>query len=200
MNLGLLSFDIRDEMSVLDRPSRTQDEWIALRCQAGDNTGFEDLVALMERPLLYYATKLTGNEQTAHEVLQDVWVRVFRGIRGLKNPAALRPWLYRITHGLTVDRIRQHVSRERAEEAHVNELQEAGDISFTRDDVAAIHEALNDLEPKHREVLVLYFLEDFSLAEIAAVVGRSEGTVKSRIYYAKRRMKEILAGGGYGTK
>jgi RNA polymerase sigma-70 factor (ECF subfamily) len=187
-------------MSVPDRPSRTQDEWIALRCQAGDNTGFEDLVALMERPLLYYATKLTGNAQTAHDVLQDVWVKVFSGIRGLKNPASLRPWLYRISHGLAVDHIRQHVSRERAEEAHVDGLQEAGDISFTKDDAAAIHEALNDLEPKHREVLVLYFLEDFSLAEIAAVVGCSEGTVKSRIHYAKRRVKEILAGGGYGTK
>jgi RNA polymerase sigma-70 factor, ECF subfamily len=196
----VLSFDIRDEMSVPERPSRTQDEWIALRCQDGDDTGFEDLVALMQRPLLYYATKLTGNEQTACDVLQDVWVKVFRGIRGLKNPASLRPWLYRITHGLVVDRIRQHVSRERAEEARVDGFQEGGDISFARDDASAIHEALNDLQPKHREVLILYFLEDFSLAEIAAVVGRSEGTVKSRIHYAKQRMKEILSGGGYGTK
>ncbi len=187
-------------MSAPDRPNRTQDEWIALRCQVGDNTGFEDLVTLMERPLLYYAAKLTGNAQTAHDVLQDVWVKVFSGIRGLKNPASLRPWLYRITHGLAVDRIRQHVSWGRAEEAHVDGFQEARDISFTRDDTAAIHEALNELEPKHREVLVLYFLEDFSLVEIAAVVGCSEGTVKSRIHYAKRRMKEILAGGGYGTK
>jgi RNA polymerase sigma-70 factor (ECF subfamily) len=136
----------------------------------------------------------------ALDVLQDVWVKVFRGIRGLKDPVALRPWLYRITHGLAVDRIRQHVSRERAEEAHVAGLQEAADVSFTGDDASAIHHALNDLEPKHREVLVLYFLEDFSLAEIAAVVGCSEGTVKSRIHYAKRTMKEILAGGGYGRK
>jgi len=82
----------------------------------------------------------------------------------------------------------------------VDGLHEAGDVSFTRDDAAAIHEALSDLEPKQREVLVLYFLEDFSLAEIAAVVGCAEGTVKSRIHYAKRRMKEILAGGGYGAK
>ena len=82
----------------------------------------------------------------------------------------------------------------------MDRLQEAGDISFTRDDAAAIHEALNDVEPRHREVLVLYFLEAFSLSEIAAVVGCSEGTVKSRIYYAKRRMKEILGGGGYGNK
>jgi len=48
--------------------------------------------------------------------------------------------------------------------------------------------------------LALYFLEDFSLAEVAAIVGCSQGTVKSRIHYAKRTLKEILAGGGYGTK
>jgi RNA polymerase sigma-70 factor (ECF subfamily) len=187
-------------MNGLDRPSRMQDEWIALRCQAGDKTGFEDLVAIMERPLLYYATKLTGNAETGLDVLQDVWVKVFREIRVLKNPASLRPWLYRVTHGLAVDRIRQHVSREKAEEAHVEGFREAADVSFTGDDAAAIHEALNYLEPKHREVLVLYFLEDLSLTEVAAVVGCSEGTVKSRMHYAKKTMKEILAGGGYGKK
>ena len=177
-----------------------QDEWIALRCRAGDKTGFEDLVAIMERPLLYYATKLTGNVETALDVLQDVWVKVFRGIGALKNPASLRPWLYRVAHGIAVDRIRQHVSREKAEEACVAGFHEAADVSFTTDDAATIHEALNYLEPKHREVLVLYFLEDLSLAEIAAVVGCSEGTVKSRLYYAKKTMKEILSGGGYGKE
>jgi len=153
----------------------------------------------MERPLLYYATKLTGNGETALDVLQDVWIKTFRGIRRLKDPGALRPWLYRITHGIAVDRIRKHISRERAEEAHAEEFQESADLTFAEDDAAAIHEALSELAPKHREVLVLYFLEDFSLAEIAAVVGCSEGTVKSRLHYAKRAMKEILLGGGYGT-
>ncbi|HET9280763.1 MAG TPA: RNA polymerase sigma factor [Candidatus Angelobacter sp.] len=185
-------------MNALDRRGRTQDEWIALRCQAGEQNAFEDLVALMERPLLYYATKLTGNAETALDVLQDVWMKVFRGIGRLKSPGSLRPWLYRITHGMAVDRIRQHISREKAEEAHVAGFHEA-DLSFTEDDAAAIHDALNELGPKHREVLVLYFLEDFSLAEIAMVVGCSEGTVKSRIHYAKRAMKELLSGGGYGT-
>lgn len=186
-------------MTAPDRPSRTQDEWIALRCQTGEQAAFEDLVALMERPLLYYATKLTGNAETALDVLQDVWMVVFRRIQGLKEPGSLRPWLYRITHGLAVDHIRQHISRERSEEVHVAGIPESADLSFTEDDAAAIHEGLNDLGPKHREVLVLYFLEDFSLAEVALVVGCSEGTVKSRIHYAKRAMKEILVGGGYGT-
>ncbi len=186
-------------MNALGRTNRTQDEWIALRCQAGEQDAFEDLVALMERPLLYYATRLTGNAETALDVLQHVWMKVFRAIGRLKDPGSLRPWLYRITHGMAVDRIRQDMSRERAEEASLAEFQESADPSFTEDDAAALHESLNEIGLKHREVLVLYFLEDFSLTEIAMVVGCSEGTVKSRIHYAKRAMKEILLGGSYGT-
>jgi RNA polymerase sigma-70 factor (ECF subfamily) len=186
-------------MNTLDRSSRTHDEWIVLRCQAGEPNAFADLVAMMERPLLYYATKLTGNAEVALDVLQEVWMKAFRGIRKLKDPGALRPWLYRITHGMAVDRIRKHISRERAEEAHAAGFQESADLTFAEDDAAAIHEALNELAPKHREVLVLYFLEDFSLAEIATVAGCSEGTVKSRLHYAKKAMKEILIGGGYGA-
>lgn len=185
-------------MQAADNARRTQDQWVALRCQAGEAAAFEDLVALMERPLLYYATKLTGNPETAVDVLQDVWIKVFRGIRNLRDTGSLRPWLYRITHGTAVSRIRQHAARERAEEAHAGWSDKAGDVSFAREDVAAIHDALNELGPKHREVLVLYFLEDFSLAEIAKVVGCSEGTVKSRLFYAKREMKERLTGGRYG--
>lgn len=170
-----------------------------LRCQAGETSAFEDLVRLMERPLLYYATKLTGNAEMAHDVLQEVWMKVFREIRRLENPGSLRPWLYRIAHGISVDRIRQNISRERTEETHVAGFSESEDVSFRKDDADAVHEALNKLGAKHREVLVLYFLEEFSLAETAMVVGCSEGTVKSRLHYAKRAMKQILSGGGYGT-
>jgi len=184
----------------MDRASRTKDEWIGLRCQSGEPEGFEDLIALMERPLLYYAAKLTGNVEAALDVLQEVWIRVFRGIGRLKDPGSLRPWLYRITHGIAVDRLRRDNSRERAEEVHIVVSQELAEPSFAEEDSAALHQGLNELGLKHREVLVLHFLEDFSLAEIAGIVGCSEGTVKSRIHYAKIALKEILLRGGYGTQ
>jgi len=184
----------------MDSTGRTQDEWIALRCQSGEPSGFEDLVATMERPLLYYASQLTGDVDVGLDILQEVWIRVFRDIRRLREPAALRPWLYRITHGMAVDRIRRSASRERAEETHIDALQESPQPTFTEEDTAAIHHALNEIGLKHREVLVLHFLEDFSLAEIAGILGCSEGTVKSRIHYAKLAIKEILLRGGYGTK
>jgi RNA polymerase sigma-70 factor (ECF subfamily) len=182
----------------MDTADRTRDAWLALRCQAGEAAAFEDLVAAMERPLRYYATKLLASDERALDVLQDVWLRVFRDIRRLKDPGSLRPWMYRVTRGLAVDRIRGSTSRERAEEAHAEEFQEASDPELSWADADAVHEALDQMELKHREVLVLHFLEDFSVEEIAAVVGRAEGTVKSRIYHAKREMKTILVRGGYG--
>ena len=80
----------------------------------------------------------------------------------------------------------------------LEDFQEAEEPSFADEDAAAIHQALSQIGLRHREVLVLHFLEDLSIAEIAEVVGCSEGTVKSRMHYAKRAMKEILSGGTYG--
>jgi len=184
----------------MDNENSAQYEWMALRCQAGEAGAFEDLIAVMERPLLYYAASLTGNSDSALDVLQDVWIKVFRGIHKLKNPGSLRSWLYSITHGIAVDRIRKNYYREQAEKIQLEEFVEAEEPSFAEEDAAAVHAALGQIGLLHREALVLHFLEDLSLAEIAEVVGCSEGTVKSRIHYAKQAMKKILGGGGYGTE
>ena len=174
--------------------NRTQYEWLALRCQTGDPGAFEDLIAVMERPLLYYAMSLTGTQDSALDVLQEVWIKTFRGIRKLKDPGSLRPWLYSITHGIAVDRIRKNYSTEQAEKSHLEDFQEADEPSFANEDAGAVHQALSQIGIKHREVLVLHFLDDLSIAEIAKVIECSEGTVKSRIHYAKQAMKEILEG------
>jgi RNA polymerase sigma-70 factor, ECF subfamily len=178
---------------------RARYEWLALRCQAGDAGAFEDLIAVMERPLLYYAISLTGSKDDGLDVLQETWIKALRGIRKLKDPSALRAWLYRILHGVAVDRTRRNVVRERAEQAQMEEFSEAEEPSFANEDAAAIDAALGEIGAKHREVLVLHFLEDLSMAEIAQIVGCGEGTVRSRIFYAKRAVREILNRGGYGN-
>jgi len=184
----------------MQRTDQTGFEWLALRCQVGEPGAFEDLIALMERPLLYYAASLTGDVDSGLDVLQDVWIKALHGMRKLKDPGSVRSWLYSITHGIAVDRVRRSVSRERAEEAQLENFHEAEEPSFTEEDAAAIHDALRQISFRHREVLVLHFLEDLSLAEIANVVGCSEGTVKSRIHYAKQAMKEILSRGAYESR
>jgi RNA polymerase sigma-70 factor (ECF subfamily) len=109
---------------------RTLYEWIALRCQSGEADAFKDLVAAMERPLLYYAASLTGDPDSGLDVLQEVWIKAFGGIRKLKDPGALRSWLYSITHGIAVDRIRRNASRWRAEAVELEDFQEAEEPSF----------------------------------------------------------------------
>ncbi len=184
----------------IDSAERTRYEWLVLRCQSDEPGAFEDLIAVMERPLLYYAASLTGNPDSGLDVLQEVWIRALRSIRKLKDPGSLRSWLYSITHGIAVDRIRKNYSREQAEKVQLEDFHEADEPSFAEEDAAAIHQALSQIGIKHREVLVLRFLDDLSIAEIAKVIECSEGTVKSRIHYAKQAMKEVLSGGVYGTK
>jgi RNA polymerase sigma-70 factor, ECF subfamily len=161
---------------------QARDEWLALRCKLRAPGAFEDLVREMERPLLYYVTKLLNDEHRAFDILQEVWVRAFRGIRRLEQPRALRPWLYRIAHGLAVDRVRYDTSRERAERAWAEQPESSDEPYFDAADAAAIHRALDEIDAKHREVLVLHFLDTLSIGEIASVIGCPEGTVKSRIY------------------
>ena len=185
----------------MDTEKRIRDAWIALRCQSGEIRAFDELVTWMERPLLYYATKLTGSEERALDVLQDVWIKAFRGIRKLKDPSSLRSWLYHITHGVAVDSIRHNAPREQREvHLPMETLQETEEPSFSDSDAAVLHEALDDISPSHRDALVLHFLEGFSIAEIARITSCSEGTVKSRIHYAKREIKQILLRGGYANR
>lgn len=73
------------------------------------------------RPLFYYATNLTGSQDVAIDVLQDVWLKVVRGNRKLKDPGSLKPWPYAITRGTAVGRIRRDYRRDKAEQAQFND-------------------------------------------------------------------------------
>jgi RNA polymerase sigma-70 factor (ECF subfamily) len=181
-----------------DDARRARDAWIAYRCQLGEPGGFELLVAEMERPLFYYVLKLLGDEDAALDVLQEVWVKVFRGIRALRAPEALRAWLYRVARGTALNRVRDAAARAGAEEA-LDESHDVAtsDVGFGPDQVLELHQALDRLDRKHREVLVLLFLEGLTVDEIAGIVGVPPGTVKSRVYHAKKALRRLLEGNGH---
>src|SRR5258708_26695625 len=107
---------------------RTRDEWLAIRCQLHVPGAFEDLTADLERPLFYYASKLTGNQDESLDILQEVWLRALPGLRKLRDPSAVRAWLYSIAHAVTVDRVRSRRARQRDEKTHI-ELSDI-DINF----------------------------------------------------------------------
>jgi RNA polymerase sigma-70 factor (ECF subfamily) len=183
----------------MDRLTASRDELLALRCKAGEPAAFAELIAQFERPMRYYLLKLLGNEDRAYDLLQEIWLQVVRTIGQLVEPAALRVWLYRLAHGLAVDQIRRRRVRQVAEQERASPEDAAeADPEFTSVDAHAIHRALDELPPAQREVIVLFFLEDLSVADIAEVLRCPEGTVKSRLYYAKRGLHDLLLRDGYG--
>ena len=175
---------------------KTRDAWLALRCQLGESAAFRELVAEFERPLAYFVTKLIGEQDAAWDVLQLVWIRAFRQIKRLQNPEQVRAWLYGIAHGLAVDHLRKRDSLRRIEREYAEEHPEDMDTKSTinPEEIAAVHQALDHLDLRLREVLTLYFIEDLSISEVAGIVGVPEGTVKSRLYHARQALRERLKG------
>lgn len=184
----------------MDAARRVRDEWLALRCQSGEPGAFDSLISELERPLFTYLLQLTGNQEQATELLQETWIRALKSFRKLKDPSCVRSWLYALARGIAVDHIRRDHVRCRAEESYAGSAETSASPDPGSITPAELQAALQQLSPDHRDVLMLHFLEDFPIAEVASIVGCPEGTVKSRIHHAKDQLKKVLSRGHYGTR
>jgi RNA polymerase sigma-70 factor (ECF subfamily) len=168
---------------------------IVLRCQVGDEAAFEVLFDRYNTRLLYYLRRMLGTGGQAEDVLQTVWLKVVRGIGTLQEPRAVRTWMYRIAHNEAVQQLRKS-GRELALEEMEETLEAVvGEEETSPVDTARVHAALDELSPAHRAVLTLRFMNDLTYEEMAGVVGCSIGTIRSRMHYAKRALKEKMEEG-----
>jgi RNA polymerase sigma-70 factor, ECF subfamily len=168
-------------------------ELLALRCRRGDQAALEELVRTWEKRLHYFIRQLVSHEQDARDILQQTWLRVLRGIRSLKDPQSLTPWLYQIARNAAFSHARLQAAYRAGLEAHRDvDRAEEDQETFALDQAELVHHALQRLSLPHREVLTLFFLEDLTIAEIADVVGTQAGTVKSRLFYARQALRKIL--------
>ena len=162
--------------------------------QQGDREAFDKLVDLYDRKLLYFIHRIIGEHHGALDILQNVWVNVFRKIKKLKSPASFRVWLYRIAHDLAVTELRKKMRRpisiEQIDTVYEKEEESNPDQIF--ENAELVHLALCELSTDHRRVLTLYFLEDMSISQIAEVISCKTGTVKSRIHYAKNKLRQQI--------
>jgi RNA polymerase sigma-70 factor (ECF subfamily) len=170
---------------------RLWEQALVIRLQAGDEDAFGDLVHVFEKRLTYYVRRLTGNAHDAADVMQDVWVDVYRQIPKLRSPRAFRAWLYRIARNKVYSMFRRQSRWMTAvEETEIPDVQDGPE--FEAEDAEQIHGCLDMISPEHREVLTLRFLEDMSYEEIAEATGLRLGTVQSRIHYAKRELRRQM--------
>ncbi len=174
-----------------DELERLETELCVVQAQAGDSVAFHRLVELYEKRLLYYIRRFTRGSDSPLDVLQDVWLTVFRQINSLRSPAAFKTWLYQIAHDRAIDLLR----RQRREEEFFAEAEQAAETETPNDTDAfenaeLVHRALAEVSLPHREVLTLRFLEGLEIAEIAEIVRCNLGTAKSRLHYAKKALQQ----------
>lgn len=174
-----------------DAAERLHAQLLVLRSQAGDGDAFEELVARYHPRLRYYLRRILPRADHADDVLQEVWLAVFRALPRLADPAALTAWLYRIARDKASVQWR---GRQPERSLDVLDLVEepSQDNEFRQEDAQEIHASLDQLTPGQREVLVLRFLEDMTYEEIAKVTGCPIGTVRSRLYYAKSALRQAI--------
>ncbi|REJ33880.1 MAG: RNA polymerase subunit sigma-24 [Bacillota bacterium] len=179
------------------------------RALTGDVRAFETLVTEHYGPVHAYAARMVGG-QAAEDVAQDVFLRVYRSLHTFRGDASFTTWLFRITHNVCND-YRRRMQREpalrldgpapgddtrSAGQALAAAGEGAGENPELRLESLELHEtvqrALMKLSEKHRAVLVLHDMHGFRYDEIKHIVGCSLGTVRSRLHYARRALRQIL--------
>jgi RNA polymerase sigma-70 factor (ECF subfamily) len=171
-------------------------ELLLLRHRRGDRGALAGLVGLWERPLLYYLRRLLDTEEDAWDALQETWLRVVRELPRLRDDRAFPAWAYTIARSVAFrTRRRRHPSEPLPGDDESDALPVAGaPPALAGFDPLDIHRALAALSLAHREALTLHFLEGFSIAEIGAITGAAEGTVKSRLFHARHALRSRLEG------
>jgi len=164
----------------------------------GDTEAFDELVRRTYGDVFKLAVRLTGNETDANDVVQDTYVRAFRGLRRFRGDAQFSTWLYRIASNCASSFTARR-SRQRCDS-----LSEAGELIQTNPDQdptlqaeastlrQTIERALEQLPQRLRAVVVLKHLEDLSHREIAERLGISESATKVRLHRARNTLRRIL--------
>ena len=168
-------------------------ELLVLRCSQGKKDAIEELVANWEQRLFYYIHRLIEDEQDAWAILQEVWIKVIQNIKKVHEPRKLPVWLYSITRKTVISHLRKKYSRQ----ILYQEKESASNVEdynsqYAFDNAEQVHYGLSRISLQHRDILTLFFLQDVSVEEIAEILNIPTGTVKSRIYYAKKALKKVL--------
>src|SRR5271167_2285886 len=178
------------------------DESLMARFARGEAAAFEALYRRHEMRVWRYLNRHVGNRECANELLQEVWFGVARDALRYQPTARFTTWLFTLAHNRMVDFFRSRRPHESldtlgidAAEIIRNSAQEnTGPFAATlaREQAAALLDALRQLPPDQREVFVLQIEGDLSVDEIASITGSAFETTKSRLRYARTKLRELL--------
>lgn len=156
---------------------------------------FDTLFETYQTEALRTAYLICGNRADAEDAVQDAFIQCYRHLNQLRDPSKAKAWLFRI-----LTRAAWQVSRRSRRETPVDDLfaaheptgEDAAAPLLRADRAQTVRAALAKLDEKQRTAVVLYYFGDLSIRQIAKAMGCLEGTVKSRLYHARERMKQLL--------
>ena len=161
----------------------------------GDLLPFEELFKLHQRRVYAVCLRMTGNTAEAEDLLQEVFIQVFRKLGSFRGESAFTTWLHRLTvnHVLMHFRKRQSRKEQLTEDGELPEqVIKSRKTSFPILDRIALNEAIVKLAPGYRAVFVLHDVEGLQHLEIANLLGCSVGTSKSQLHKARMKMRRLL--------
>lgn len=166
------------------------------QARAGKPEAWDALFRRYQKPLYVYAYELVHDEQASLDIVQETFIAATRHLDSLRDDAKFGSWLFGIAHQKCIQRWRKKDRENAALEEFAATPEEfetdPGKLLIRREQEAEFMNLLNQLPPAQRSVLLLYFVEDFSLEEIAVITNAPLGTVKSRMHHAKRALGDLL--------
>ncbi len=167
-------------------------EYLALDAQSGNRDALSKLAELWTPKLTHRAHRLTGDHEGTREVLQESWIGIAKGLRSLRDPSLFGSWACRIVQHKSADWIKQR-ARERDLNARLrNAPQDEPNPQPNLEQAFETRSAIAHLDPKLREVVYLFYMDQFTLEQIAIVLGIPLGTAKTRLSKARSQLKTIL--------
>lgn len=164
--------------------------------RAGDAGAWNVLFKRYQLPLYTYVFELIHHEQASLDIVQETFINAARHLGSLREDAKFGSWLFGIAH----QKCGQYWRKQRDfflpldnEDDFPDDHSGPLDLLIGEEQEAAFMKLLDQLSVSHRSVLVLHFIEDFSVEEIAGITGSRPGTVKSRLHYAKEALRKLLA-------
>lgn len=169
---------------------RVFDELLVISVRAGDRRAAERLAAHWHPRLLRTATRILGQAEQGQDAAQEAWLAISASWIRLEDPRRFPAWAYAILHRKCTD-IQRRLIRDRKRHDQAAELSGTGQ-NPAQAGHTAINAAFQALAPDHRTVAALYFAEGLTLIEISRALGIPVGTVKSRLFNARKQLKSRL--------
>lgn len=168
------------------------DDYLVLLAQGGSHEAFARLAARWTPKLLAFAARSLGTAEAAKDVVQDTWEAGLRGLPRLDDPARFRAWIYAIAARKCADALRGKYRDVRIAESAEAMSETSADAERQSNDRLDVAAALRRLPQEQRIAASLFFGEDMSVAEIAVITGVPPGTVKSRLFAARKALREVF--------